>query len=191
MSTTLSSFVDIIIPESCWQIRGKDSCINWGCTNWEKVIIYSSKWCNNNEKLKEIKIKIFKQNIRKCSLTVRYMKLQFLKRGGGTLIAWSTWNYTGREMLKILESVCAWTGKRTEWPFPSFMLWILKMILLRDFNIHVKNYTYLFWNFQVFSFFFIFLISMEMSLNILADTLFISLNSFFSLLILHLAYSDH
>lgn len=155
MSTTLSSFVDIILPESCWQIRGKDSCINWGCTNREKVIIYSSKWCNNCEKWNEIRIKIFKQNIRKCSLTVRYMKLQFLERDGGTLIAWSTWNYTGREMLKILESVCAWTGMRTVWPFLSFIRWILKMALLKDLSIHIKNYTYLSDIFRYFlSFFF-------------------------------------
>lgn len=42
----------------------------------------------------------------------------------------------------------------------------------------------------IFFLFFFFLISMEMSLNTLTDTLFISLNSFFSLLILHLAHSD-
>lgn len=79
---------------------------------------------------------------------------QFPKRGGGTLIAWSAWNYTEKEMLKILESVCAWTGRRTEWPFPSFILWIIKLVLLKDFNIHVKNFTYLFLYFEVFSFFF-------------------------------------
>lgn len=79
---------------------------------------------------------------------------QFPKKGGGTLIIWSTWNYTEKEMLKILESVCACTGRRTEWPFPSFILWIIKIALLKDFNIHVKNFTYLFLHFEVFSFFF-------------------------------------
>lgn len=46
------------------------------------------------------------------------------------------------------------------------------MALLKYFNIHVKNFTYLFLCFEVFSFFF--LISMEMSLTTLNGTLYLN-----------------
>ena len=110
-----------------------------------------------------------------------YEATEHFQREVAGLVTWSTWNYAEKETLKILENVCAWTGRSTEWPFPSFILWIIKMVLLRDFNINVRIFTYFF---PVFwGLLFLFLISMEMTLNTLNDTLFILLNSWMLLLV--------
>lgn len=65
------------------------------------MIIYSAKWCHNWEKLNKIKIKkCLNRALRNTVWQIYEVAVYSPKRGGGTLIAWSTWKYTGKKNVK-------------------------------------------------------------------------------------------